>query len=941
MKKIFFKLKSKQKQSGIALIFALAMLSLLLIMAIGFATSAIFEQKAATNSASTSNARIMAQSALNRVLTLLNVYGERIQYSHDGAANSADMLSHLTTTLNGAPFYTWNAADPVEWEYLKVDDGTNNRLVGRFAYKVITVAGLDPGSLVNQAVNEAAVTAAEQRLGLYVDEINIKSVSPDIVAASPTATQVAAQKFNYTTCATPGLYPGPVPAAGWKNFKNLFTLTGVTDATLQSKLQRWFMLDTDRSKSKEQYRIDQPAATFYHRFNLARSWSAADFPVAYPPTAMYEKILLDKNPTTSPGPDGIPDQMPTVFPASYSPVDRTDGYGIPWLAFFGYKTDGTLDLTQGATFGSTAAGVAARRRQIAANLVDYCRTDTDPPAILPTSDVDPATWLTSAAPTFTGNKKTPYINELGFHVMVELVQTAVNGTNGKGKGKGKGKGNKNTTSKNIISLAVDVEAVAELVDIYGVTLPAADSTVTVDYTFSYNVTGAAAPSGTLSTSGTVIIPVAKTDWVTGNHYATPAAWVSLTLPAAVSDPIVNASISAGTNPNISVNNITFKINNVVLNYNGKNYDYAYINTAPAAVTAAIAVATNTTDTVDKDYFISFQANDPRQNLNPGDWTVTQTAVITDGTWDVAQYNTLTGGGTLDKLNNCLTSATGLDLEAGTDPAGAARASTAYIRQGPMQSPWELGFIHRGKAWETINLKQFDTAKSFLYVAGTPNIIPGGAAYAAGDANILNQVKMNGTLDNFKVNINSLYKDPDTAKYTVLEALFTNIKTGCTDKSAPAATLNMLSAADITSLVTVITNKTKTAPYTNRAQVVNDIVAVAPILNYTTDAAKEELIGKFINLTDVGGKYFYVIVLAQAIKDIGGPSSGTSATDIIIRKKKSDGTVISIPTRLGQFDCAPASNIYADEIVGEQKIRILVYLESTFNLPRILSYEYVE
>lgn len=933
MKKIFFKLQSKQKQSGIALIFALAMLSLLLIMAIGFATSAIFEQKAATNSASTSNARIMAQSALNRVLALMDVYGESIQYSRDGATNSADMLSHLTTTLNGAPLYTWSVADPVEWEYLKVDDGTNNRLVGRFAYKVIPVAGLDPGSLVNQAVNEAAVTAAEQRLGLYVDEINIKSVSPDITAA-------LAQKFNYTTCATPGFYPGPVPAAGWKNFKNLFTLTGVTDTTLQSKLQRWFMLDTDRSKSKEQYRIDQPAATFYHRFNLARSWSAADFPVAYPPTAMYEKILLDKNPTTSPGPDGIPDQMPTVFPASYSPVDRTDGYGIPWLAFFGYKTDGTLDLTQGATFGTTTASqVAARRRQIAANLVDYCRTDTDPPAIPPTSDVDPATWLTSSAPTFTGNKKTPYINELGFHVMVEAVQTSVGGTNTKGHGKGHayGRNKKNSGTSNILDLSVEVDAVVELVDIYGVTLPAADSTVSIDYTLSYSVSGTAAPSGTITSSGTVTINVTKADWGSPQvRYATPATWTN---PSFYSSFVIDGvSVAAGTTVNVAVNNISLKINNVVLNYNGKNYDYAYINTASTPVsTGTISIAANTTNAVDKDYFISFQAIDPRQNLNAGDWTVNQTAIITDGSWDTAQYNTLTGGGTLDAMNNNFgTSASGLDLETTANPAAA---STAYIRQGPMQSPWELGFIHRGKAWETINLKQFDTTKSFLYLAGTPNIIPGGAAYAAGDANILNQVKMNGTLDNFKVNINSLYKDPDTAKYTALEALFTNIKTGCTDKSAPAATLNMLSAADITSLVTAITNKTKTAPYTNRAQIVNDIVAVAPILNYTTDAAKEELIGKFINLTDVGGKYFYVIVLAQAIKDIGGPSAGTA--DITIRKKKSDGTVISIPTRLGQFDCDPANNIYADEIVGEQKIRILVYLESTFNIPRILSYEYVE
>ena len=940
MKKSLFKLKSKRKQHGIALIFALAMLSLLLIMAIGFATSAIFEQKAASNSASSTNARILAQSTLNRVLTLLGVYGSNVQYSYDKnnpttPTNNNDMLSHLSTFVSGAPLYTWQDTDLVGWEYFKVNDGTDNRLIGRFAYQVIPVAGLDPGALVAPGVDESL--DAEPRPGNTVDEINLMSVSTADIPAT------LAKKLSYTAI---GQYPGP--ATGWQSFKNLFTLTGIADTTLQTKFLKWFMLDTSRLKAKEAYRLDKSDPAYYHRFNLNRDWNTDFPPAVYPPVAIYEKILLDKNPASPGIPDGVPDQMP----ATYTVSTTNAGYGIPWLAFFGYDKTGALDVSQGATFGATAAGVIARRRQIAANLVDYCRPDdtavspaVPPPLIAPTSDVDPAAWYNSGTstwgtiPTFTGNKRTPYINELGFHVMVELAQTAVNGTNTKGKGKGKGKGNKNTTSKNIISLAVDVDAVAELVDIYGVTLPAADSTVTVDYTFSYNVTGAAAPAGTLTSSGTVTIPVAKSDWGAGSHYAAPAAWASLVFPAAVSDPIYIASITAGTAPNISVNNITFKINKAVLSYNGKNYDYAYINTPSAPLTVAIAMATDTTDTIDKDYFISFQANDPRQNLNAGDWTVTKTAVMTDGTLDVAQYNTLTGGGTLESMNNNFgTSTAGLDPEV-ADPA---LASTAYIRQGPMKSPWEIGLIHRGKAWETINFKAYDPTKATTFVNTGSGIIPGGTAYIAGDANILDQVKMDSNTTNYKVNINAV-TDPATTQNVALQALLRNIPIGSTwaDPGNGGGTKITAPATTLVPKIAAMTYQTRAAVATLAALYDGS----CGVIQGTHDAQAEELIGKFINLTDVSGRYFYIIVLAQAIKDIGGP--GGSGIDII--KKSTDGTKVfkftaangGLAAKLGTFDYDPVTGLYADEIVGEQKIKVLISLEPPLNTPRIISYEFIE
>ena len=50
----------------------------------------------------------------------------------------------------------------------------------------------------------------------------------------------------------------------------------------------------------------------------------------------------------------------------------------------------------------------------------------------------------------------------------------------------------------------------------------------------------------------------------------------------------------------------------------------------------------------------------------------------------------------------------VDKETAHDPAWLGDAagqhvSTAYIRNAPMVSPWEIGLIHRGREWQTLKL----------------------------------------------------------------------------------------------------------------------------------------------------------------------------------------------------------------------------------------------
>lgn len=92
------------------------------------------------------------------------------------------------------------------------------------------------------------------------------------------------------------------------------------------------------------------------------------------------------------------------------------------------------------------------------------------------------------------------------------------------------------------------------------------------------------------------------------------------------------------------------------------------------------------------------------------------------------------------------------------------ASTAFIRNAPMISPWELGFIHRMRSYQTINLKKFNTE--------SPDVMDMSLeGYQKGDAAILDQVKFTEQKISYgKININ-------TASENVLRALTKDIVYG--------------------------------------------------------------------------------------------------------------------------------------------------------------------
>lgn len=957
MKKLLLDAFFKSRQRGVALLFALAILALLLVMALSFATSSIFDQITASNAANAGSARLIANSALNRVLTILSAYGDspvsNIQYSYNTAPpNHQDMIKKLFAG-SGTNFTNQQVA----WEYITQQDSISNRIVGRFAYIVTPISGIDPGAIVKKGVDEAL--NLEPRPGVDVDEINVISVSPADITP-------LAGKFNYTAAAAlPAIQPDPGFFDGaWVDYANMFGLMTITDTVLQEKFKKWFIIDSPINDEK--YWVDVNAnktpdtGEFFNRFNLART----DWDTAFnTKEKMYEKILLDSNH------DGIPDFDPAAPPAGMSFVTPgiSDGYGIPWLAYFGYKADGTLDQTLGATFGNTAAGVIARRRQIAANLVDYCTS-----GYAATSDSND--WIT-IAPTFTGNKRTPYIDEIG--VALEASATYTKKTV--------------LTADDTYNVTVSLNGylLGKLIDIYNIppAIFGQPFTLKIRGAISYKVT----------VDGNNLATVVNQPFEFDLPSTLPFTWNAgygtyvytfnaATLPASLTSPDI--TIATTPNPVTVVNGVSVSITSAILyDTTGgfKGYDYSTINKNSGLPVDLLNCDPTTVPAVPQSTFFSFQTEDPRQNLNAGDWYVTTAvpqvynAAVSSGIgsayWKVKWENPMGTGytGIVNEKGNpaggysiALAAANGnpdlceADKEVCADPAGYT-LSTAFIRNAAMLSPWEIGFIHRGVKWQTLNLKQYDKNKAISLVAvNIPDVsypytrIPGGGNYAdlnngGGDANILDQVKMTDATQKYKININAKYVDLTSHKNVVLQALLANIVIG-SDPTTPGATgagSKIAIGTALDNLCTAIMSQN----YTTRAEVAN--AKINALNNGTcgktqdTDARQEELIGKFINLTDVSGSgvkdYFTVIILAQTIKDVGAPSG--PGPGIPITKKDKNGNAVAFSAKLGTFDMQESpfgsgNYVYADEIVAEQKIRVIVHREAVGTY-RILSFEYME
>lgn len=920
----------KSNERGVALIFTLGILALLLILALSFASSSMLERKAALYSNNASGARIIAQAGLNRAIAAMSMYmtisdNFDIIKSMDTTSDNGetyDFLYRLNTDSDGVVYNidmdNYDATDngSIHWNYIYNTDpsstSSDKKIIGRFAYVILPAGGrLDPSACVDTGKNEASSSTVgdssyEPRVGKNVYEIYLGGLEQPL-GTYLTSTEV--EDMGYSS-GSGDLTDG----TRWADYSTLFTALGInstgTDIIKRMKWQdEWLAVGTaDAPEYEQRYWIDSDgdgkidSGEKYQRFNLTRTdWDTGFGKGANSDDAA--KLLIGNSSTT-----------PKIYDSD--PLNFDDDSGIEWLKNYSSLPNATF------------ADSPTRAKQICANLIDYCDTDS-----IPTSDVAAGSWGTTA-PSYTGNEKTPYINE--FAISLESsIQTTKDDYNDTAP-------DPNAENDYKVECAVDISALAEAINIYSDSfsadmkmIPYASSGGSLTIYVDFKV------GGTTTTE--------SFDFTTymNNNMGSFTGRYSTYSPTAHTVTHTEYVYDASNAPTVNVS-IRIPTMNLVLNYDSNNVDCAKLVACSSPIKFSDGATTvhtfsSTGLATPMESLITWEVNDPRQNLNSGDWT------LTDGTATST---------TIGAQNSVVTASSSGDSE--SIAGSGALVSTAYIRNAVMKSPWELGCIHRGAKWETINLKQYNTAGTASLGIGT---------YANGDANIFDQIKMTSDTKTYGlVNMKTSNED-------VLRALFMGIYVNDDYANVDATSSisgNAISSSNANDLATKIKSYIVTNSPINRGEIANaaGIDDASVMTSQTNDAKKEAIIGKMINLTRLAkADIFKIIVLSQSINDTGGPYSTTITDGIKLRKDfnmdgDTDDTLGSgdtsalekvgyrDPVNSKNFSTLPAiTEAYSacqkgrfepgfDEIVGEQKIVATVKYDSVNSKWITLKYELI-
>ena len=136
--------RTRASEDGVALVFALSMLALLLIMLIGFLASSILEQRIAYSYRDDVGSRLLVRSAMVRVLSQLRNTTDDLLFIRNGSTADNIMVplvsmnyngnlvrhgsepSATATDANGNPRYAYKALKPLLKKYFGPDTTTGN-----------------------------------------------------------------------------------------------------------------------------------------------------------------------------------------------------------------------------------------------------------------------------------------------------------------------------------------------------------------------------------------------------------------------------------------------------------------------------------------------------------------------------------------------------------------------------------------------------------------------------------------------------------------------------------------------------------------------------------------------------------------------------------------------------------------------------------------------
>lgn len=790
-RKIMEKLRKRKNEKGIAVIFVLGILGLLTVIGLGFASTALLDNTIAKNNVNNEKARLMARSAFLRAyLLLLQGADSRKIYTRSSPV-TYDWLWRLNTTMDGIDIYALPSQfDPEannvmpSWQYVYRGTGSNREIVGRFAYVVQEEkAKMDPSVHFGRylALDHANLTSTPRlkRFGTSEAELSFRdAISETNSIYDQIQKELYDDLFDNSKDAFASLEKpesGFIAPLRWQDFASMWSevsVGGITsdhkddvrDAveTLQVGAPETFWIDKDNDKK-------QTSDEMFHRFNLARTdWDKAYFDDVHILFGRVSKETRIKSTV-----NGLEETcMYNARPSGDKNLvrqdkDRADSNDVG-SADSCYDTGGIqwLGTLKDDDYKSSTNVDVIKRKQIAANIIQYCRKDT---SLTVTDLAAPAKndWVANnAEPLYAGVGKHPVLNEAALKASVIATVTETPVTD-------------NPSTYNW-SYGVTFSFGAELIDMFN--LKKAGLRKSEVYIYGklafqyYDLTAKEYKDFTIklnSSNGKIeIMPdAASAHWKDNGYTLETKFWNDL--PIAVT-PTGEFTDDAGKNfkENLLVKNVKLEIDRLYLKYADSAATPVMRDRDFAKLARTFATAADTEIRVDEEKFFygAVAAEDPRVNHYPVDWksiydtndpvagkdtdnNFTITAYTVAPVFDGTSVKTTLGekNFTLDlsagkvKYNSDAAGAVS-DKETASDPA-LGTISTAYIAERPILSLWELGAISRAEKWRTINLKKSVPHAEDAAVCGDRDkfLALGDAGYEAGDGNILDQVKINRLL----------------------------------------------------------------------------------------------------------------------------------------------------------------------------------------------------
>lgn len=1094
----------KCEQRGVALLFALGMLTILLVTGMAFVANALTAQKVAANNSARTQARMFAQSALSRAMASVMIYQyqyfarnssfpESFAHIHSTTDNNTGREGLLTDTaaesLMNLPeddtvvarnlakeFNNLFLNNRWEGDWVLFYDNTSSsdrQIIGRAAWQVLSTSPqiLAPVFLSGHLRTDGSYNwnPRNHRWGREIDEVYL---DPSARVFGKAGSKIS-------------------EASKFQDFEQIYNALELASNEDKRFIDKWLSPDVDGESIMDPTPI-VPETYYYQesangkkiqvlRFNISEIADVTKYGMSDNSDPWYARFGVNSLSAATGMNDTKAIENLTREGAEFQSGDEYDSDlptddrpSLPFLRRIGNESEDS------PTFKDDGgnADLDSWRKQIAANFNDYCDADS-----IPTSDKSARDWMNALPtenvdtfhPKFTGNEKTPYLYELGFRLGFFNATTtgfALPDSNAEEIA------GSYSTDVDLGKSEIAVEPIVKLANIYNfdpagfgdftagidlgeleVKVKPTEVNLTVEYTPAGGDVPATKPlSGvktvvkngsagdydlTMEFTGTV------NDGVFGDQTVTIAGTRLDNTGGANPYPILIPAIDNANVKKVKFNSgkVTFKItatdlnkidnsipkdatiNSIKLNkinkfeligvklnvkraylaaqINSQNTGLDYVKTLPEIEwtkpeSSSLETAAEITSKCPGFYIGGIRNFDPRQNLNPGDWTTSLRVCKSENILIPAEDDELTNAmnvgaaiaagqsavevrqgtantNTVTEINNkhlANFDDDKQDLERTSGPgwsgdANTTRLSTAFIRNAPMMSPWEIGFIHRGIRWQTLNIKNAcdpdDNSKSVALTGHRPVSGWGnpGTSYEGGDGGILDQIKMTEQCATYgKININKLrddYPEYEELDKEIIRALFSNISRGqsvlnfYTNSKRDAATDNFPEAndngiaityGDTGSIADNIVAARSTLPgagnrATSRAQFLDytngscDLSNAFTGTNGATDAAQEEVIGKTINLLNAEPStpnQIQMVIVAQSIRDVGG-TQYRKVTDPGVYSGSgvnTDAATGSIYKNcsFGQFDLAESSNgykdnIYFDEITGEVKMFVTI------------------